>query len=72
MKKLILTISIILAVCSSSIGKEPVNVKIPDGSFDFILPDTASFVAFLVDKKTNARDNKLRVKVASLEDGRGL
>ena len=71
MKKLIAAI-ILLAILLPARAASEVEVKIPEQSFGSLMPDTASFIAFLVDKKTNSRDNKLRVKVASTINGQGL
>lgn len=71
MKKFLTTILLLVFLLPARATSE-VEVKIPDQSFGSLMPDTASFIAFLVDKKTNARDNKLRVKVASTIDGQGL
>ncbi|MDE6090391.1 MAG: hypothetical protein K2G41_06790 [Duncaniella sp.] len=71
MKKLIAAIILLVILLPVRAASE-VEVKIPEQSFGSLMPDTASFIAFLVDKKTNSRDNKLRVKVASTIDGQGL
>ena len=71
MKKLIAAIILLVILLPARAASE-VEVKIPEQSFGSLMPDTASFIAFLVDKKTNSRDNKLRVKVASTIDGQGL
>ena len=71
MKKLIAAIILLVILLPARAASE-VEVKIPEQSFGSLMPDTASFIAFLVDKKTNSRDNKLRVKVASTINGQGL
>lgn len=49
-----------------------VEVKIPDKCVTILVPDSASYVAFLTEKKNPPKDNQFRLKVASLKDGRGL
>lgn len=72
MKRLLLNLLMLMSLTGSGLAADTVDVRIPAKCFDILVPDTASYVVFLADQKTSARDNQMRLKVASLKDGRGL
>ena len=62
----------LMSLTAVALAGDSVDVRIPDKCFDILVPDTASYVVFLADQKTSNKDGQMRLKVASLKDGRGL
>ena len=72
MKRFLLNLLMLMSLTAVALAGDSVDVRIPDKCFDILVPDTASYVVFLADQKTSNKDGQMRLKVASLKDGRGL